>query len=767
MSNTPSRSIDSAPPQTDRTSDTPPRSLEATGSRVAPVASSGQPATVVGARPAGVGLQQIGDYLVIRKLGEGGMGAVYLAEDTRLDRKAAIKTLRPELAADPAHRERFEREAKAAARVEHDHIVPIWQIGTTPDGTPFIAMPFLQGETLDSRLQREPGANLGILLKVAKEVADGLAAAHNKGLIHRDIKPGNVWLEGDLSSKQLVEQIRRCKILDFGLVRTVDTDDSQLTASGAILGTPAYMAPEQAKGEKVDHRADLFSLGVMLYRMATGALPFQGSNAMAVLIALTTETPPPVLAGAPKLPPAFADLIDRLMSKDPAQRPQSAGEVAAVVREVIKEWQAKKAAAQPTPSGSQPVPVLLLPVPEPAPVPASNPWEEVTEADEDAPIAKAPEPAEPNRALWYIAAGALGFLALIAVLVVVIVRADTARGTLVIEINDPEAEARIKSGKLVLLGPDGKERYTLAPTERSKTIDAGAYTIRVEGADGLVPDTREIKVEKNGTARVRVALDPKLVKREPKKDVPTLDPDRRAAEYVLSVGGTVRSNDSGDVRSVADLGKEPFRLTAIVLSGSVQVSDAGLASCRNCPNLVHLNLSDTRVSDTGVAHFRDNKKLAHLDLNRSQVTDAGAAHFRGCTDLQILTLELPQLTDAGLEVFKDCKKLTNLTLSFTQVSNAGLALVKGCPNLSSVVLFHTQIGDAGLVHFKNRKSLTLLNLGVTRVTDDGLVHLRGCSNLTYLDLRKTQVTEHGVGEFARSMPQCKIVWDGPTVFPKE
>jgi serine/threonine protein kinase len=696
------------------------------------------------------------------------MGAVYLAEDARLHRKAAIKTMKPELAADPANRERFEREARAAARVEHDNIVPIWGIGTAPDGTPFIAMPFLQGEMLDARLKREPVANLGLIVKVAREVADGLAAAHAKGLIHRDIKPSNIWLEGDLSAGPLNEQVRRCKILDFGLARSVGTGDAQLTACGAILGTPGYMAPEQARGETVGHRADLFSLGVVLYRMATGQPPFQGANAMAVLISLVTDTPLPVGTLAPDLPPALAELIDRLMSKDPAGRPHSAAEVAAAVRRIVKDLQAQKAAptasAPPPVSTPQPVPVYVAPARDP------NPWEGVTETDEEpVPRERAPakkpgrSPAPSSRSQWYVAGGVmvLGLLALVAVLVVVIIRTQTAEGTLVVETSDADAEARFKNGKLVLLGPDGKERYTLAPTERSKKIAAGAYTVRVEGADGLVLDAREFALKKNGEVHVRVSFDSKLVKKEPSKG----DPDRRAAEYVLSVGGTVRINDARDVRRVVDLPKEPLRLTAIAAGGNVQVSDAGLASCKGCQNLLQLSLNDTTVSDAGVAHFKDCKKLTHLNLNHSQVTDTGVAHFKDCTDLTVLNLELPQLTDAGVRFFKDCKKLTHLALSFTQVTEAALATFKDCEELSAVRLFHTGIGDSGLVHFKDRQSLTDLNLGITHVTDRGLMHLRGCPNLVSLDLRKTKVTPRGVADFAELMPRCKIDWDGGTIEP--
>jgi serine/threonine protein kinase len=248
------------------------------------------------------------------------------------------------LAAKPENRLRFVREARAAAAVEHDNIVPIWQVGEAADGSPFIAMPFLQGEMLEARLKREPVQPLDVILKVAREVAEGLAAAHARGLIHRDVKPGNVWIEGDPDAKDLARQVRRCKILDFGLARSVGNEDVQVTASGTILGTPAYMAPEQARGERVDHRADLFSLGVMLYRMATGRLPFAGTNAMAVLTALATVTPPSARTRNRNLPQAASDLIDRLLSKDPAGRPQSAAEVAAAVRQIVRELQARKSA---------------------------------------------------------------------------------------------------------------------------------------------------------------------------------------------------------------------------------------------------------------------------------------------------------------------------------------------------------------------------------------------------------------------------------------
>jgi serine/threonine protein kinase len=331
----------SDPPHQPAPSARPDGLIETGNPAVDPFAPGARPAsdlsTVTNARSPTVPntdyVPAIAGYVIVEKIGEGGMGAVFAARDEKLGRKVAIKTMKPELAAVALNRTRFLREAAAAAAIEHDNIVPIWHIGESADGTPFIAMPFLRGQSLHDRLAAEPVVPIDLILKVAGEVAAGLAAAHAAGRIHRDIKPGNVWLESD---EQTGQRVRRCKILDFGLARSVDGNDAHCTASGAILGTPAYMAPEQARGEKVDHRADLFSLGVMLYRMSTGQQPFKGDTAMSVLIALATETPAPVGSLASDLPPELTDLIGRLMCKEPSGRPQSASAVVAEVAAISR-----------------------------------------------------------------------------------------------------------------------------------------------------------------------------------------------------------------------------------------------------------------------------------------------------------------------------------------------------------------------------------------------------------------------------------------------
>jgi serine/threonine protein kinase len=290
---------------------------------------------------------RLGDYRILDVLGGGGMGAVFLAEDVKLGRMVALKTMLPALAASTAARQRFLREARAAAAIEHDHIVTIYQVGEER-GIPFIAMQLLRGESLDTRLQRAGRLSIAETIRIARETAAGLAVAHERGLIHRDIKPSNIWLEfnrdpaGSAESGALAPRVQsaappneigRVKILDFGLARSL-ASDSNLTRSGAILGTPAYMAPEQARGRPVDNRADLFSLGCVLYRACTGEPAFRGSDAISTLMAVAEDNPPPPHQLNPDVPPRLSQLIMHLLAKDPAARPASARAVIGALQEL-------------------------------------------------------------------------------------------------------------------------------------------------------------------------------------------------------------------------------------------------------------------------------------------------------------------------------------------------------------------------------------------------------------------------------------------------
>src|SRR5262245_46937793 len=279
------------------------------------------------APPQGPGeLGRLAHYRVLKVLGQGGMGVVYQAEDTQLQRVVALKAVRAEFAANPTARERFLREARACAALKSDHVVTIYQVGQDRD-VPFLAMEFLQGESLEARLKRGGALPLPEVLRIGREVAAGLAAAHAQGLIHRDIKPANIWLEAPTG---------RVKLLDFGLARAAGAR-SGLTQAGRVVGTPEFMSPEQARGEDLDARSDLFSLGAVLYTMGSGEEPFQGSSIMAVLTALAVRDPRPLADLNPDVPAGLVALVECLLAKDRAQRLASADEVRLVLEGIAAE----------------------------------------------------------------------------------------------------------------------------------------------------------------------------------------------------------------------------------------------------------------------------------------------------------------------------------------------------------------------------------------------------------------------------------------------
>lgn len=275
-------------------------------------------------------LGRLGRYDIERLLGMGGYGIVFRARDSELNRVVAIKVLAPHLMHSGPARQRFAREAQASAAVVHDHVVPIYDV-VAEGGLCYFVMQYIAGESLQERVDRLGPLPVDDVLRIGAQIAAGLHAAHQQGLIHRDVKPGNVLLE---------DTVNRVMISDFGLARA--SDDASLTRSGTITGTPHYMSPEQAQGQPIDHRSDLFSLGSVLYFMCTGHSPFRAPQMMAVLNRICHEVYRPIEEINSHVPFELTRIVDRLLSKSPEARCESADEVRQQLQRLLSDYQLGK-----------------------------------------------------------------------------------------------------------------------------------------------------------------------------------------------------------------------------------------------------------------------------------------------------------------------------------------------------------------------------------------------------------------------------------------
>ncbi|MBI3467745.1 MAG: protein kinase [Planctomycetes bacterium] len=509
-------------------------------------------------------LGRLGNYRVLKLLDYGGMGAVFLAEDEQLERRVALKAMKPALAGSKEARQRFLREARAAASLRHDNIVTIHGVGEDR-GTLWLAMELLEGESLKTRLERERQLPRAEAVHIALQIAEALAASHRRGLIHRDIKPANVWLETvtrsvseGLHSSPLAPReepseshgleahatwhglpardrlitrsviATRVKVLDFGLARA-ETDDAHLTTTGIAVGTPAYMAPEQARGDTIDHRCDLFSLGLVLFRMLTGRSAFRGNDTFAMLMSLATDTPPSVRDCAPGDPVAaeLDEVVARLLAKNPDDRPQSAAEVARTLEAI--EVHCAGLARLPSREGGASEYLLR------ADAAAADVAETAGLPQVEKPLSQIRRRRRP------ILAAVAAVCALVFVGIILTLR--TPRGKVTVELGDgvkpDEVSVQVeRNGQLKVA--DAKNGWTIDVRE-------GRYKVQLAGTqDRFDIDDNTIAVSRNKETRVKVTLRP----------VPV------AANYALQFGA--EGSDVKPDRFDLDLSK-PVTIEAFVV----------------------------------------------------------------------------------------------------------------------------------------------------------------------------------------------------------
>ncbi len=395
---------------------------------------------------------RLGSYEVLGVIGSGGMGVVLKAFDAALNRYVAIKILSPHLGSSGAARKRFSREAQAAAAVVHDNVIEIYGVSDV-NGLPYLVMPYVRDPSLQRRLDNAGPLALVEVLRVGMQTAAGLAAAHAQGLVHRDVKPANILL---------ADGVERVKLADFGLARAAD--DASLTMTGIIAGTPQYMSPEQARGDSVDQRSDLFSLGSVLYAMATGRMPFRAETSYGVLRRITDQEPKPIREINPDIPEWLCDIITKLMSKQPDDRFESASEVGELLEKCLAHVQ------QPT----------VVPLPKEV---CSNAVSSKN-SERRFPLAKV---------LWGTAFAFIVFFAGL------LISLELNKGTLTIECEADDIPVRITQGDTLV------KELTVTKEGKKVRIAAGTYMIEIDGKfDGISIAKGTINLKRGETEVVRI-----------------------------------------------------------------------------------------------------------------------------------------------------------------------------------------------------------------------------------------------------------------------
>ncbi|HLA84150.1 MAG TPA: protein kinase [Thermoguttaceae bacterium] len=725
-------------------------------------------------------LDGLGEYELLAKLGRGGMGTVYKALHTKLDRIVALKVIARHRAGDHATVLRFGREMKAIGRLDHPNVVRAYDAREIND-VPVLVMEYVDGLDLGELARRHGPLPVADACELARRAALGLQYAHEHGLVHRDVKPSNLMLArgGEL------------KILDLGLARFAagpmpseagdvardaiasplsregqeEPRDASLTGTNQAMGTADYIAPEQIDDpSKVDIRADVYGLGCTLYKLLTGRAPFGDAHGgtLAKLLAHTNRPVRPIRELTPAVPEALAGVVMRMLAKRPEERFAVPAEVAAALAPFCKGCD---------------LPGLLEKAEK---MPARR-----ESASEDSRALLQPASAGGRRrtiAAMVAVAMLFGSLGLAAGILITIKKQgqsyelDVPAGSRTVVDDEGNATVQVaekqKDGREVhwvpflwfrLAGLDDvseheqveawfrfykpwtKEKMTEVAHLLGRAGDvhgygdprSGWYSMTVKGEAGRVRQVRDM-LRRSGL----------LDEMPPSGPVVPISPGA-----TVFLGGW----------QVTDTTLKRLQGLSTIKSLSLanaHVTDDGLALLKGATELESLNLTFTRVTDAGLVHLQDLKKLKSLNLHGLGVTDAGLEQLTGLSNLHELDLYNTRITDAGLKHLRQLTKLRSLNLWADDVGDTGLADVGALTQLWTLNLGKTKVSDAGLAHLKGLVNLISLDLSDTQVTDAGLGHLAGLFELRSLNLRGTEVNAAGIAKLDKTLASCVVTWDG-------
>jgi eukaryotic-like serine/threonine-protein kinase len=616
-------------------------------------------------------LGMLGPYELHEVIRQDAFGTVYRAFEPALQRPVAVEVLAAELSVGAA-RQAFLREARAAAALCHEHVALLHNVVQGTDGRPYLVREFIPGPTLQERLEQSGAFPISQIVRLGRQIALGLVAAHAQGLIHGDLQPARV----------LLERGERVKLIGFGMGRVVDAAATAGTCFTA--GMPNYLAPEQAAGQAVDQRADLFSLGSLLYSLCTGHPPFRAASNPAVLQRILDEQPRPPSASNSEVPRWLDDMIARLQARDPDERMASAAEAAVVLQQHLE--------------------------PERQEAPAEG---------RVAPLRA------PSSRRFRLALGALA---------VILAAAAIARHSLLV----PEAARTVDHPRqpntsgvnAALPAADQVEEVRKELMRRNPGFDSklGRYD-KGEFGKPAAPftDADVQRIAARPAAEQVEEVRQELMRRNPGFD----------GKFEHKTEGGVVTEFKIVTNKVTDIA--PIRVfDALRVLGCRGMSNGLLADLTplegmNLAALTNLILLETKVGDAGMVHFKDCKNLTTLWLNDTQVGDAGMAHLQDCKALTSLHLAGTKLSNVGLAHFKDCKNLTGLYVDRTQVDDAGLAPFKGVP-LRELAINDTAITDLTPLQGMPLEHIRLTPKNITR----GLDELRDLKSLKTIGIAYRQ-----------------------------